>query len=224
MKLSTILLPLLGLLLAACAGPSPNRTVTLQDVDPELAETEGTDLRYRTVERPDCEGAACRRHATEAEALTMYRWQELCDGRFCDSVELQYVELIREAALIAFTAEQLSAASKLLLHEDTKGADRERLQTFLQEGLADIEARIAATDGSLDDLPQDTFANPRLRAEAKRSVDRAHSYLNTARRLLLEALKKVPKAEPEPEPEPVPEIKPEPEPEAEPAETPTPEF
>lgn len=170
---------------AACSTWTPPKSVTLHDIDPALAHEEGADLRYQLSEPVECQGRGCRDMTTSAETLVTYHWRALCDGQFCDAAELEYVALVREAAEVGFTTEQVVAARSILATRTCSLAERKRLESFVEERLARLSDRIHATEDGLTRIPgDDDFAALLARDDVREELLAAWSNLERSRELL----------------------------------------
>ena len=168
-----------ALLISACATSTwtPQTVVTLHDVDPELAETEGADLRYRAVEAPACDGQRRCRDVVSTAQFRTYTWKPLCDGRYCDLEQLELTDVLRESAEVAFTTEQMLAARAILRDGNADGADRERLVAFVRDSLQTVGPRITAARQLLEDRGAGV-ANSESVAEAQANLSRAQAHLD----------------------------------------------
>lgn len=172
-------------LCVGCSTWTPQKTVTLRDVEPELAQTEGSDLRYLLADPVECEGMECRNLTSKGVSLEVYHWHALCDGQFCDSVELEYVAYVREAAEIAFIAEQMVAARKILAMNDSTPLEQERLRAFITIREENIIARLQLAESGLQRMASDReFAKLINRPARIAELSAAWSYLQRSRELL----------------------------------------
>lgn len=185
MKTTTLII--LALLTVGCSTWTPTKTVTLRDVEPQLAETEGADLRYLSVPPPQCKGERGCRNTTSSAKFTVYQWTPLCDGAYCGANELAYVDVAREAAHLAFVAEQLVAAQTLLRRDDLSADERLRYEEFVQRTHASLPQKIEATVLTFNQLAQPDELMVEQRDRALAEVAKARDYLQRARTLLGEA-------------------------------------